>query len=67
MQRVPEPVSVVAAVPEQPLCFRQIIEQRCGTGVVADLASGHEEAQRAPVRVGDGMKFGVHATFRAPD
>ena len=34
---------------------------------VADLAGGHEEAQGAPVRIGDGVKLGVHAAFGAAD
>ena len=67
MQGVPDPVGIVAAVTEKPLCFWQIIEQRCRAGVVAHLSSGHEEARRASVRVGDRMELGVHAAFRAPD
>ena len=35
--------------------------------VVADLTGGHEEAQRASVRIGKGMQFGVHASFGAID
>jgi hypothetical protein len=31
------------------------------------LAGGHEEAQWAAVRIGDGVELGVHATFGAPD
>ena len=45
LECVPEPVGVVAAVPEQPLRLRHVIEQRCRAGVVADVARGHEEAQ----------------------
>lgn len=66
LQGVSEPVGVVAAVAEQPLRFWHIVEQRCRVGVVADLASGHEEAQGAAVRVGNGMELGVHAAFGAP-
>ena len=52
---------------EQPLRLWHIVEQRCRTGVVADLARRHEEAQRAAVRIGDGMELGVHAAFGAAD
>ena len=52
---------------EQPLSLWHIVEQRCRTGVVADLARRHEEAQRAAVRIGDGMELGVHAAFGAAD
>ena len=44
-----------------------VVQQRGRTGVVADLTGGHEEAQGATVRVGDGMELGVHAAFRASD
>src|SRR3546814_17727788 len=36
-------------------------------GVVADLPGGHEEAQGAAVRIGDGVKLRVHAAFGASD
>ncbi len=65
LERVPEPVGVVAAVTEQPLRLGQVVEQGCRTGVVADLACGHEEAQGAAVIVGDGMELGVRAAFGA--
>ena len=67
LESVPEPIGVVAAVAEQPLRFWQVVQQRCRAGVVAYLPSGHEEAQRATVRVSDGMQLGVQAAFGAPD
>ena len=48
-QGVFEPVNVVAAIIEQPLGFRQIVQRSCSAGVIADLPSGHEEAERAAV------------------
>jgi hypothetical protein len=67
VQRFPEPVCVVAAVAKQPLRFRQIIEQRCSAGVVADLARGHEEAQGTPPLIGESMKLRVQTAFGASD
>ena len=64
---VPEPVGVVAAVAEQPLRLWQLVQQRCRAGVVAHLAGGHEEAQGAAVRVGDGMQLRIHAALGAAD
>src|SRR3546814_589837 len=66
-QRIPEPVGVIAAVAEQPLRLWEIVQQRGCTGVVADLPGGHEEAQGAAVRIGDGVKLRVHAAFGASD
>lgn len=66
-QGVPEPIGVITTVAKQPLCFRQIVEQGCRAGVGADLPGGHEEAQRPPIRIADGVQFGVHAAFRAAD
>ena len=65
LESVPEPIGIVAAVADQLLRLRQAFQQRCRAGVVADLPGGHEEAQGAPVCVGDGMK--LHAAFGAPD
>jgi hypothetical protein len=45
----------------------QIVQQRGCAGVIADLASGHEEAQRAAVCVGDRVQLRVHAPFGATD
>ena len=67
LEGIPEPVGVIASVAEQPLRLGQVVEQRCGSGVVADLARGHEEAQGAAVRIADGKELRVHAAFGAPD
>lgn len=42
------------------------IEQSGGPGIIADLTCGYEEADRAAVRIGHGMKFRIHATLGAP-
>lgn len=47
--------------------FWKLVEQGGGTDIIADLACGHEKAERAAVRIRHGMKLGVHAAFRAPD
>jgi hypothetical protein len=46
-QRFPEPISVMAAVGQQPLRLWQAAQQRRHAGAVADLARRHEEADRA--------------------
>ena len=66
-QRFPEPVSVIATVGQQPLRLWQAAQQGRRTGVVADLAGGHEEADRAALGVGDGMQLGVHAALGSAD
>ena len=45
----------------------KLVEQGGGTDIIADLACGHEEADRATIGICHGMKLGVHAAFRAPD
>ena len=44
LQRISEPVSVIAAVGEHPLGVGQIVKQGSCTGVIADLAGRDEEA-----------------------
>ena len=63
----PEPVGVIPAVRQHPLCLGQVIEQRCGAGIIADLVGGDEEAQGAAIGIGYRVKFGVYATLRASD
>ena len=60
-------VGVVAAVAEQPLRLGQVVQQRCCTGVVADLAGGHEEAQRTTRLVGERVELGVQPSSGAAD
>jgi hypothetical protein len=66
-QRFPEPVSVIAPVSQQPVCLRQAAQQGDRTGVVANLACRHEEADRAAIGIGDGMQLGVHAALGSTD
>lgn len=42
-----------------------VVEQRCRSGLVADLVGRHEEPQGAAVCIGDGMELDVHAAFGA--
>ncbi len=66
-QGIPEPVSIIAAITEQPLGLGQLFQKRSRPRVVADLSGGQEEAQGPSVRIGHGVKLGVHPTFGAAD
>ncbi|CAM8671106.1 hypothetical protein MCEREM30_00825 [Paracoccaceae bacterium] len=66
-QRICEPVSVIAPVGQQPLRLWQAAQQGRRAGIVADLACGHEEADRAAIGLGDGMQIGVHAALGSAD
>ena len=66
-QRFPKPVGIIASVCQQPFRRGQTAQQGRRAGVVADLACGHEEADRAAIGIGDGMQLGVHAASRAAD
>lgn len=67
LQRFSEPVGVIASISQQPLRLRQAAQQGRSAGIVADLACGHEEAERAPIGIGGGMQLGVHAALRSAD
>jgi len=67
LQGVPEPVRIIAPITEQPLSSGKTVQEGGGAGVVADLASGHEQADGASVGIGHGMKLGVHAALGASD
>ncbi|PZX11246.1 hypothetical protein LX81_03994 [Palleronia aestuarii] len=58
--RVTEPVGVVAAVGEKPVRLRKADLERERALVVADLAGGHKEADRAAFAVGNGMEPAIH-------
>ena len=66
-QCLPEPVGIMAPVGEHPFGSGQTAWQGSCASVIADLACGHEELQRTPLGVRDGMQLGVQATLRAPD
>src|SRR3546814_12459496 len=67
LQGIAEPVGSIAPVGEHPLRFGQTVEQSGCARVIADLPGGHEEADRAAICIGHGMKLGVHTAFRAAD
>ena len=66
-QRISEPVGIIAPVGQQPIGGWQAAEQGRSAGIVADLTCGHEEADRSSLCIGDGMQFGIHATFGSAD
>jgi len=66
-QRISEPVCVVTPVCDHPLGTGQTAQKGGGPGVIADLASGHEELQRPSLGVGDGVQLRVQAAVRPPD
>src|SRR3546814_7421504 len=67
LQGVAEPVGIIASVGQHPLRLGQTVEQSGRASVIADLASGHEEADGTAIRIGHSMQLGVHAAFRTPD
>src|SRR5690606_16508734 len=60
-QRFSEPIGIIAPVSKQPPCLRQAAQQRRRAGVITDLAGGHEEPDRPPFGIGNGVQLGVHA------
>ncbi len=54
-------------VGEHPFGSGQTVRQGCGSGVVADLACGHEELQRTTLGVRDGVQPGVQPILGPPD
>ena len=57
------PVGIIIAVSEQPFRRWQAVQQGgCGR-VVADLACGHEAANRACIGLRDGVQFGGYAAL----
>ena len=64
---IAEPVGIVTAVAQQPVCFGQTIHQGCRSSVIADLPRRHEEADGAAPCIRHSVKLRVHAAFRAPD
>ena len=67
LQRISEPISVIAAVSEHPLGLGQIVEQGCGAGEIAYLAGRDEEAQRAAACISHGVQLRVHAALGPSD
>lgn len=67
LQPVPEPVGIITAISQEPLCSGQIVQQDSGPGVIADLASRYEEPDRAAISVRHRVQLRVHAVFGPPD
>src|SRR3546814_11806630 len=63
LQGIAEPVGIIAPVGEHPLRFGQTVEQSGCARVIADLPGGHEEADRAAICIGHGMRLGVHTAL----
>lgn len=63
LQRLPEPVDVMAATNEHSVEFRQATDQRAD--VAADLPSSGKQVELSPLAITDGMQFRVHAAFGA--
>ena len=66
-QSVAEPVGIVAAVPEQRPGLWNGGQERPRPDVVRGLASREEHADRAPLRIGQDVQFGVQPTLCSPD
>ena len=66
-QRGAEPVAVLAFVGEQLLGARERGKQQKSAFVVAHLAFGEQQDDRAALTVADGMELGVQPAFGAPD
>jgi hypothetical protein len=62
-----KPIGIVAPVGQQPVGLGQAAQQRCGAGIVADLARSHEELEWAAPGIRDGVQLGIHATYGSPD
>ena len=67
LQRFPEPVGVIAAIPEQPIDLWEAAEQRPRSDVVADLSCGDEQVEWSALAVTDGMQLRVHAALGSAD
>jgi hypothetical protein len=66
-QRFPEPIGVIAAIPEQPIGIRQAAQQCPCPDVIADLTRRDEQVQWPAFAVADGVQLGVHAALGATD
>ena len=62
-QRFSEPVSVIAAVAEQPIDLRYAAQQCSCADVIADLPSSDKQVQWSPLAIANGVEFGVHPAF----
>lgn len=67
LQRFSEPVSVIAAIPEQPFDLWQAAQQSSCANVIADLSSGDEQVDWSSLAVTDCVQLGVHAALGSTD
>lgn len=67
LQRVPEPVCVIAAILEQLIHIRKAVAQRPRPDVVAHLSCRDEQVEWTSLAVAEGMKLGFHTAFGATD
>jgi hypothetical protein len=68
-QRISEPIGIVATIrcrAQQPFRRRQAAQQSKRANIVADLACGHDEVDRAAVFISDSMQFGVRTALGSP-
>ncbi len=54
-ERLPEPIAIIATIPEQPIDIRQTAQRGPCSDVIADLPSCDEEVERMSLAVADGM------------
>ena len=66
-QGLAKPIRIIPPISQQPIGGWQAAHQSPGPGVIADLTGGHEEPNRPPNRVRNGMQFGVHTALRTTD
>ncbi len=67
VQDFSEQVGIVAPIGKEPLSRRQAAQKRHRAEIPTELASGHEEAERAALSISDGMRLGVHAALGSAD
>ena len=66
-QSIPEPVGIIATIPEQPIYLWQAANESTCTDVIADLSGSCKEVQRSPLTVADGVQPCVHAALGSTD
>ena len=66
-QGVPEPVGVIPAISQHPLCCPKTVQQDSSTGIIADLSRSHEKTQQLSALIGDRMQLRIRATSGAAD
>ena len=67
LERFPEPISVTAAIPKQPVRLWQTSHHGAGSDVLAEVSCRHERVQWASSAVAHGVQLGVHAALGSTD